>query len=67
METAAEYESSMKQKLADLKLGKPLQAEKAVVETVKVLKQFGYDSGADSFEKIMYEAVKNNAIKLFDV
>lgn len=60
--TAAVYENDMKEKLRNLKLKTPLQAEKAVVETVEVLKQFGYDAGAEAFQEIVYLAVKENVI-----
>ena len=60
--TAAVYERDMKERLEALKHGTQLQAEKAVVETVEVLKQFGYDKGAEVFQEIVYLAVKENII-----
>lgn len=65
--TAAVYENDMKEKLKNLKLKTPLQAEKAVVETVEVLKQFGYDAGAEAFREIVYLAVKENVITHMDM
>lgn len=65
--TAAVYENDMKEKLKNLKLKTPLQAEKAVVETVEVLKQFGYGAGAEAFQEIVYLAVKENVITHMDM
>ena len=44
-----DYENQMSFKDAD----KEKIKEKAVKDTVHVLKQYGYDSGAESFERIM--------------
>lgn len=60
--TAAVYERDMKERLTALNAGTQLQAEKAVVETVEVLKQFGYVKGAETFEKIVKKAVEENII-----
>ena len=65
--TAAVYEDMMQTYRENLKNGCPLQAEKAVKDTVDVLKQFGYDSGAKVFEEVMYLAVRDNMIRGFDV
>lgn len=65
--TAAAYEDMMQTYEESLKNGCPLQAEKAVSDTVEVLKQFGYDSGAKIFENIIYQAVREGMIKVFDV
>lgn len=65
MTTAAVYERDMKQYEEALKTGTQLQAEKAVVETVEVLKQFGYEKGAEVFQRIVYMAVNENVIKYF--
>ena len=51
----------------NIKNGAPLQAEKAVMDTLDVLKQFGYDAGGEIFKEIMHETVKGNVIKSFDV
>ena len=51
----------------NLKNGCPLQAEKAVSDTMDVLKQFGFDAGAEIFQNIMYLAVRDNMIRGFDV
>ena len=61
--TAAVYERDMKDRLTALNAGTQLQAEKAVMETVEVLKQFGYVKGAEHFEKIVKKAVEENVIK----
>lgn len=63
--SAAVYERDMKQRLEALESGTQLQAEKAVVETIEVLKQFGYDKGAEAFYKIVYMAVNENVIRYF--
>ena len=60
--TAAVYERDMKDRLTALNAGTQLQAEKAVMETVEVLKQFGYVKGAEYFEKIVKKAVEENVI-----
>lgn len=60
--TAAVYERDMKAKLEALNHGTQLQAEQAVAETVEVLKQFGYEKGAEIFQKIVYKAVEENII-----
>lgn len=65
--TAAAYEDMMQTYRENLLNGCPLQAEKAVEDTMNVLKQFGYDSGAKIFEEIMIKAVKENLIRGFDV
>lgn len=65
--TAAAYEDMMQTYEESLKNGCPLQAEKAVSDTMYVLKQFGYDSGAAIFQNIMYLAVRDNMIRGFDV
>lgn len=65
--TAAVYEDMMQTYRENLLNGCPLQAEKAVEDTMNVLKQFGYDSGAKIFEEIMIKAVKENLIRGFDV
>lgn len=65
--TAAVYEDMMQTYKESLQNGCPLQAEKAVSDTVDVLKQFGYDSGAKLFMDIMYLAVRDNMIRGFDV
>lgn len=65
--TAAVYEKDMKEFSEKLKLKVPLQAEKAVAETIEVLKQFGYDSGAEIFQEIVYLAVKENVISHMDM
>ena len=68
MITAAVYEQEMKLRLDNIKCGnRSLQAEKTVMETIEVLKCFGYDAGAEIFEKIMYETVKGNVVKNIDV
>lgn len=61
--TGAVYERDMKERLEALEHGTQLQAEKAVVETVEVLKQFGYEKGAEVFQQIVYLAVKENVIR----
>ena len=65
--TAAAYEDMMQMYEESLKNGRPLQAEKAVSDTLDVLKQFGYDAGAEIFQNIMYLAVRDNMIRGFDV
>lgn len=60
--TAAVYERDMKERLTALNAGTQLQAEKAVVETVEVLKQFGYVKGAEIFQEIVRKAVEENVI-----
>ncbi|MBO4807728.1 MAG: hypothetical protein J5537_01710 [Lachnospiraceae bacterium] len=65
--TAAVYEDMMQTYEESLKNGCPLQAEKAVSDTMDVLRQFGYDSGAAIFQNIMYLAVRENMIRGFDV
>ena len=51
MVSAAYYEKGMKK----LYSGNITETDKkkAVKDTITILKQFGYDSGADFFEKIM--------------
>lgn len=46
-----DYESQMKINSSDKKKLK----EKAIKDVIFVLKQHGYDSGANIFERIMYE------------
>lgn len=65
MITAAVYEQKMQEYRKNLYA--PLSAERAVMETVEVLKQFGYDSGAELFREIAYETVRGHVIKSFDV
>ena len=65
--TAAVYEDMMQTYEESLKNGCPLQAEKAVSDTMDVLKQFGYDSGAEIFQNIMYLAVRENMLRGFDI
>lgn len=65
MITAAEYERKMLEHRTNLYA--PLSAERAVMETVEVLKQFGYDAGAELFRDIAYETVRGHVIKSFDV
>ena len=67
MITAAAYEDMMQMYVENIKNGAPLAAEKAVEDTIDVLKQFGYDAGAKLFEQIMYETVKGNVIKSLDI
>ena len=65
MITAAAYEQKMLEYRKNLYA--PLSAERAVMETVEVLKQFGYDSGAELFREIAYKTVRGHVIKSFDV
>ncbi len=51
--TAAVYEDMMQTYEESLKNGCKIQKEKVVEDTVTVLKQFGYDSGAEIFKNIM--------------
>lgn len=55
MITAANYEQSMKMRQANIINGFDAEKEqrKALEETLEVLKQFGFDAGADYFESIM--------------
>ena len=68
MITAAVYEQEMKLRLDNIRCGTTsLQAEKAIVETMDVLRCFGYDAGADIFFTIMHETIKGNVVKNIDV
>ena len=65
MITAAAYEQMMKTYKENINA--PLSAEKAVMDTIEVLKQFGYEAGAIFFEEIVYETVRGTVINNIDV